>query len=655
MLKKSPRSGVLRVLNFSMVFIFIVFIISIGIIDRTITRISIFAEEEQFSLTGKFVFIGIFISSLFVQSLFLCKVYLDIVPIMQKKSKSLYLIPLTFHFLNLLFVIILVTQMIVDDQYAKFLILLIVWNSVIIGILLLSSLIYRLILWIKESVNKNIVVITYSMAIISLILLNTFTLIYFNLGYRIGTEFINSTTIPSVIFSNSYGFIAVMINYVSVLSFFLLCGSTVLLLIRRSEKIKVRHIVMISTSIIVFLSSYLFMWGFSAMRVTNVLLFYDIYSITKIIAFPLGGIFFGFVFWMIARSMKNQNGNNADQYDFRKLKESMYLTAIGIVLILFSAAPLDITRLPYPPFGLVSFTYINIGSLSLFLGIYNLAMSIAGSSQIRKGMHDRSDFMFSIGSSQHSISKRKSISELIGSFRNYILDTKVNEENLDKEYIDEVKNYLQERKTTSNLKSITFTKNESPLGKTWKSWIELWCNWYYCIRKTGSKEDFAEDYGFYSEKELLFVTKANFMENEGKIEYEVSLPGGKILFMPIISNLVTYRQHPEIHSEQDLRLFSKNELDKKNVVFLSINDTEIKDIQQYRIQSDLFNMRSLADSKDIVTETRAISDGYWIFVKPLNLGKNKIFFKIQKRFDQVMPHVTNESEVTEVTFYVNVF
>lgn len=658
MLKKSLRLDLLSRLNFSMIFIFIIFIISVGVIDRSIARISFIEEQELFSQISKYIFIGIFISSVFIQSLFLGKLYMGMVPSMQKRTKWLYLVPFTFHFLNVFFVITLVTQMIVDDQYAKFLILFIIWNSVTIGILILSSLVYRLVLWIRESINKSVVVVAYSMSIISIVLLNIFVLLYFNLGYRIATSYINSTTIPSIVFSNSYGFFAMIINYISILSFFLLCGSTVLLLIRRSDKIKARHIGMIAASIIIFLSNYLFLWGFGSMRITNVLMFYDIYIVTKIIAFPIGGIFFGFTFWMIARGMKNQSQHNDnDENDFKKLKESMYLTAIGIALILFSAAPLDITRLPYPPFGLVSFTYINTGSLSLFLGIYNLALSIASSSQIRKGLHQRSDFLFSIGSSEHSLSKRKSIAEVLGSFRNILHDSSVGDENLDKAYVSEVKNYLIERKVTQDLRNISFAKTESPLGRTWESWIESWCKWYYCTREIDSNAHSKENYEFNFNKELLFLAKVNLKENDKSIEYEVSLPKGKILFMPLINNLITLHDHPEINSEEELRLFAKQDLDKNVIVFLSINNIEINDSKQFRIQSNLLNIRSPIDRNSMnASEIKAISDGYWIFVNPLSVGKNKIFYKVKKVFAKEILNISDREEViTEVTYYINIY
>jgi hypothetical protein len=75
----------------------------------------------------------------------------------------------------------------------------------------------------------------------------------------------------------------------------------------------------------------------------------------------------------------SKDDNLGHKQEFTKLKQSMYLTTIGIILLIFSASPLDITRLPYPPFGMVSFTFMNVAALAFFLGIYNMATAIGGS------------------------------------------------------------------------------------------------------------------------------------------------------------------------------------------------------------------------------------------------------------------------------------
>lgn len=385
-------------------------------------------------------------------------------------------------------------------------------------------------------------------------------------------------------------------------------------------------------SLLIFSSHYIFLWAFSSMRISNFSMFYDIYIITSNIAFPLGGIFFGFTFWILAKNLDILKGNNLESgQEIRRVKQSMYFTSIGIILLIFSFSPLDITKLPYPPFGVVSFSFMNLGSLSFSLGIYNLAVAIASSSNIRIGFKEKSEFLFSIGQSQDQLDKRNKIVGVLAAFKNYILDTQTYEEDLDKDYFKEV---LSERsKFINNLSKITFSRNEKPLGRSWETWIESWCKWYYYDRREPpTREDMAYDKWIEDKEnhEICYLTKVLIEPTENSSECEITIPKGRILFFPLINNLINFYDYPNLKSENDLKLFAKSDLDNKTIVLLSINDYKIKNIQQNRVQSNLFDI-TLPMNEDSLekTNTQAIADGYWIFLRPLEPGISKIHFKME--------------------------
>jgi hypothetical protein len=653
------RFNLLKGISFSLIFVIIAFIIFIGIVDRSILHLSFFEENAQsFSLTRN-VFLAVMLSALITQSIFFYKIYSDGLTSRESKFKKLNLIPLICHFINLALIAILITQISYESKYSKILILFTIWINTSIGISILVVLGYRFILWLKESSKKSFVVITYVTSIILFIVLNGAILLYFTLGYRVGLSYITSTTEPSLIFSSPHYELSILVSILGISSFFFLWASSILLLLYRAEKLKKKYILVIGVSLAIFLSHYAFLWGFGSMRLTSFTMFHDIYALTSIISLPLGGIFFGFTFWILARDIGiSKDDNLAHKQEFTKVKQSMYLTAIGIILLILSTSPLDITRLPYPPFGMVSFTFMNVGALSFFLGIYNLATAIGRSSYFRLGLM-KSDFLSSIGSSQGRLSRRSNIVHILKTFKNHLLETETVQEDIDKEYIKDV--IIERKRTIGNQHKFTFYRTQTPIRRSWETWIELWCKWYYgdrlkyattdktCTKLTQHKES----------QELCFLPKILINAAEEKIEYETNVPKGRLLFLPLINNLIDFHSYPNLQTESELCLYSKSEIDNQTIVFLSVNGNQIKEIQQYRFRSNLFNI-ILVDHNNPTQkiETQAISEGYWIFLHSLPLGRNKLFFKIETILDErersKKEGISQKSKITEICYYLNI-
>jgi hypothetical protein len=159
--------------------------------------------------------------------------------------------------------------------------------------------------------------------------------------------------------------------------------------------------------------------------------------------------------------------------------------------------------------------------------------------------------------------------------------------------------------------------------------------------------------------ELCFLPKILINAPEEKIEYETNVPKGRLLFLPLINNLIDFHNYPNLQTESELCLYSKSEIDNQTIVFLSINGNQIKEIQQYRFRSNLFNIILIDQNNPTQKlETQAISEGYWIFLHPLALGRNKIFFKVETFLDENERSKkrggAQNSNLTEVYYRLNV-
>jgi hypothetical protein len=82
-------------------------------------------------------------------------------------------------------------------------------------------------------------------------------------------------------------------------------------------------------------------------------------------------------------------------------------------------------------------------------------------------------------------------------------------------------------------------------------------------------------------------------------------------------------------TKKELSICAKKIQDTTVPEFATLNGLEIPNLENYRIQSDIFNF-TLPENNilDLPPQTTlAVSDGNWIFLKPLSLGTYELVFK----------------------------
>lgn len=108
---------------------------------------------------------------------------------------------------------------------------------------------------------------------------------------------------------------------------------------------------------------------------------------------------------------------------------------------------------------------------------------------------------------------------------------------------------------------------------------------------------------------------------------ECTLPAGKAVLVPIIN---TERSTAEMRGAIDSQLteFATNDINQVNRLDAIIDGVKILDFKTYRIRTLPFhatisnnNFMQLAPG-----HTRMVSDGFWILLKPLSVGKHTVHF-----------------------------
>jgi hypothetical protein len=90
----------------------------------------------------------------------------------------------------------------------------------------------------------------------------------------------------------------------------------------------------------------------------------------------LGGLLFGMAFWVTGKKVKR-----------RHLKTLLNISGIGISLLFGSSVIHGLNYVVYPPFGLITISFLGLASYMLLVGIYSSAKELAKDTVIRREIY----------------------------------------------------------------------------------------------------------------------------------------------------------------------------------------------------------------------------------------------------------------------------
>ena len=329
-----------------------------------------------------------------------------------------------------------ILQMVFTSSYHIFSLIAIIFISYGLSFVLLAFLAKRFFSWFKS--NRNVIVLVYGLAIASLSLNSVIAIIYTNNEFATGPQFIRNIKsltggyeVSDAIFGSAY-------TLTSVLAFVLMWAATILLMKHYSRKIgKAKYWIGVAIPLAYFLSQFqpLFLYSFPDFRRQDPVLFGIVYNLIYTVAKPAGGILFGLAFWTIAKNLSN-----------RVVRRYMLISAFGMMFLFAANQPTFLVLVPYPPFGLVTVSFMGLASYLFYLGIYSASISVSEDSRLRReirkaAIKESTRFLDSIGTAEMEQEIERRVIALTAATR----------ENMERETgisssIDEkdIKKYLQE-------------------------------------------------------------------------------------------------------------------------------------------------------------------------------------------------------------------
>jgi hypothetical protein len=200
--------------------------------------------------------------------------------------------------------------------------------------------------------------------------------------------------------------------------------------------------------------------------------------------------------------------------------------------------------------------------------------------------------------------------------------------------------------SVTNDRPEVYSRESKPFGKTWEEWSAIW--WQWCSTEPKESNPVADKTGRFCNKNQnnpnVWFLAGTF---GGKAERTCTIPAGKAILIPIINDLISYAEYNNLTTESDLRSYAKSDLDEATVYKTTVDDVELQNLENYRVQSHLFSFIILPDASVGVPSgpTFGVSDGYWVFLKPLSIGHHTIHLTGEKlMFDEIQHSNYNTAE-----------
>ncbi|HEY7694901.1 MAG TPA: hypothetical protein VIA08_04505 [Nitrososphaeraceae archaeon] len=362
-------------------------------IDSEIGYVADFIPEQLSSNTGVFVFI--LIAVIFVVTQYLI---LDYVKHLNKETRQrvphLSKLHSGVFFAQYLFVgiiVVVISRILLMQQYNIISLYIVYAVSYGLWIVTLALLARAFFLWYKFSKNTMILIFTLSM--IAYVINGITGLAEYSdmLGQQ--KNIISSTDIayfPEFSIESVKSQLGVANTIASTTAYILTWVGTVKMLFPYIKKLgKIKFWIIMGVAMIYYLSVFpLFILGyFTPSENADAMTIIIIFSLAGL----LSGIIFGAAFYSVARTLRGGSD----------LRNHMIVAAYGFVLF-YIAGSATASQAAYPPFGMVSVSFIGLSCYLIYTGLYSSAVTVSQDTTLRlsikKSITDQAKFLHGMGS-----------------------------------------------------------------------------------------------------------------------------------------------------------------------------------------------------------------------------------------------------------------
>ena len=181
--------------------------------------------------------------------------------------------------------------------------------------------------------------------------------------------------------------------------------------------------------------------------------------------------------------------------------------------------------------------------------------------------------------------------------------------------------------TTNNGRIELFQPDSKPYGLPYANWTAAWWQWAYSIPKdVNPSYDETGKYCAEGQSGLVWFLTGTYKH---PVDRYCTIPDGRAILFTSLNSECSFAEFPNLKTEEQLRQCAKQMQDSVIQLEASVNGIPLNGLEKYRIQSPLFNF-TLPENNILGLSpqtTQAVSDGNWVFLKPLSVGNHIIYHK----------------------------
>jgi hypothetical protein len=186
-----------------------------------------------------------------------------------------------------------------------------------------------------------------------------------------------------------------------------------------------------------------------------------------------------------------------------------------------------------------------------------------------------------------------------------------------------------------SIEEIAFANTSIPFNKTLPEWTAVWWKWFHSMpsERNPALDPTGEFWNTAQNEPYVWFLAGTL---GGSAIRRCEMPFGKAILFPIITGIFSFVLDPDKNSEEELTEAVTKEIDAIELVKLKLDELFFDDLNNFRVRSEVFD--------DVIEDkkTRSVSDGYWAFLRPLDLGNHIIHFigKSTRFFNEVTYHLS---------------
>ncbi|HZA69785.1 MAG TPA: hypothetical protein VE548_08795 [Nitrososphaeraceae archaeon] len=200
----------------------------------------------------------------------------------------------------------------------------------------------------------------------------------------------------------------------------------------------------------------------------------------------------------------------------------------------------------------------------------------------------------------------------------------------------------------------TYASNSEIYGVSYSEWTAKWWQWFLAMPEQGHpvRDLTGEKCSVNQSGPVWFLLGAWF-----EAERSCEIPFGKSILFPIVNTECSPAEPGMQHfkTETELRECAVSGNDGMKTLIAKLDNQELPNLWQSRVQSPPFNATYPEGAVFDATKGTFldVSDGYWVFLKPLTKGEHEIYWE----YVQVI-HNPDTGDVgqsaAKVTYHLNV-